>query len=181
MPGSPKWSLSLRFPHQNPVYAFPLPHMRSMPRPSHSSWFYHPDNVGREVGENVYIFLISNFCHVLNVVCFRLGNSLASEFYMLIFRNARFHLRRPVGVKILHTYLPMKMEPGVPKRRHIKVRRLGITQKKAYNMHIYSQKPKSSWLQGTGHVSPALGPPGCIMWPVATFVNIYIYSVKTTQ
>jgi len=23
--GSPKWSLSLRFPHQNPVYAFPLP------------------------------------------------------------------------------------------------------------------------------------------------------------
>ena len=24
-PGSPKWSLSLRFPHQNPVYASPLP------------------------------------------------------------------------------------------------------------------------------------------------------------
>jgi len=27
MPGSLKWSLSLRFPHQNPVYASPLPHM----------------------------------------------------------------------------------------------------------------------------------------------------------
>ena len=25
MPGSPKWSLTLRFPHQNPVYASPLP------------------------------------------------------------------------------------------------------------------------------------------------------------
>jgi len=25
MPGSPKWSLSLRFPHQYPVYASPLP------------------------------------------------------------------------------------------------------------------------------------------------------------
>ena len=25
-PGSPKWSLSLSFPHQNPVYASPLPH-----------------------------------------------------------------------------------------------------------------------------------------------------------
>ena len=24
-PGSPKWSLSLRFPHQNPVYASPFP------------------------------------------------------------------------------------------------------------------------------------------------------------
>ena len=38
-PGSPQWSLSLRFPHQNPVYASPLPHTPHMPRPSHSSWF----------------------------------------------------------------------------------------------------------------------------------------------
>ena len=34
----------------------------------------------------------------------------------------------------LHTYPPMKMEQIVPKRRHIKFRRRGITQKKAYNM-----------------------------------------------
>jgi len=27
-PGSPKWSLSLMFPHQNPVYASPLPPIR---------------------------------------------------------------------------------------------------------------------------------------------------------
>ena len=32
------------------------------------------------------------------------------------------------------TYLPMKMEQSVPKRRHIKFRRRGITQKKAYNI-----------------------------------------------
>jgi hypothetical protein len=32
-----------------------------------------------------------------------------------------------------HTYLPMKMEQSVPKRRHINFRRRGITQKKAYN------------------------------------------------
>jgi len=43
--GSPQWFLSLRFPHQNPVYASPLPHTRYMPRPSHSSIFYHPNNI----------------------------------------------------------------------------------------------------------------------------------------
>ena len=32
-----KWSLSLRLPHQNPVYASPLTHTRYMPHPSHSS------------------------------------------------------------------------------------------------------------------------------------------------
>jgi len=44
-PGSPKWSLSLRFPYQNPVNASPLPHTRYMTRPSHSSRFYHPNNI----------------------------------------------------------------------------------------------------------------------------------------
>jgi hypothetical protein len=33
---SPKWSLSLMFPHQNPVYNSPLPHSRYMTSPSHS-------------------------------------------------------------------------------------------------------------------------------------------------
>ena len=30
-PGSPQWSPSLRFPHQNPVHTSPLPHTRYMP------------------------------------------------------------------------------------------------------------------------------------------------------
>jgi len=46
MPGFPKWSLSLRFPQQNPVYALLLPHTCYMPRPPHSSSFYHPQNIG---------------------------------------------------------------------------------------------------------------------------------------
>ena len=46
MTGSSKWSLFLRFPHKNPVYASHLPHTRYMPRLSHSSRFYHPNNVG---------------------------------------------------------------------------------------------------------------------------------------
>jgi hypothetical protein len=45
-PGSPRRFLSLRFPHQNPVYVSPLPHTRYVPRPSHSSRFYHPNKIG---------------------------------------------------------------------------------------------------------------------------------------
>ena len=44
-PGSPQWSLSLRFPHQNPIRASSLPNTRYVPRPSHSR-FYHPHNIG---------------------------------------------------------------------------------------------------------------------------------------
>ena len=40
---------------------------------------------------------ISNFRRVLNVVCFLLGDSPASEFYMPTFRNTLFHLHRQVG------------------------------------------------------------------------------------
>ena len=45
-PGSSHWSLSLRFPHQNPVYASPLLHTCYMLRPTHSSRFNHPKSIG---------------------------------------------------------------------------------------------------------------------------------------
>ena len=48
-PRSPKWSLSLRFPHQNPVSTSTLPHTRYMSRPSHSSRFYHPKTIGSAI------------------------------------------------------------------------------------------------------------------------------------
>ena len=40
------------------------------------------------VGNYFLHFLISNFCHVLNVVFFPLGDSPASEFYVLAFQNS---------------------------------------------------------------------------------------------
>jgi hypothetical protein len=45
MPGSSKWSLSLRFPHQNLVYTSPLDIRTNMYHPSHSSRFDHPNNI----------------------------------------------------------------------------------------------------------------------------------------
>jgi len=46
------------------------------------------------------------------------------------------HIYTPTfpNLVILHTYPLMKMEHSVPKRRHIKFRGRGITQKKAYNI-----------------------------------------------
>jgi hypothetical protein len=46
MPGSSKWSLSPRFPHQNPIYTSILPHICYMSHPSHSSPFNHQNNIG---------------------------------------------------------------------------------------------------------------------------------------
>jgi len=72
-----------------------------------------------------YVLLISNFRLILNVVCFLLSNSPASEFYMPTFRNTLFHL---------HMRVWRWNRQNVPTRWHIKFRRPGITQKKAYNI-----------------------------------------------
>ena len=56
-PGSPQWSLSSRFPPQNPVHASPLPNTRYMPRPSHYFRFYHPHSIGWEV-QNIKLLIM---------------------------------------------------------------------------------------------------------------------------
>ena len=45
-PRSPQWSISFRFPHQDPIHPPLFTHTRHMPSPSHSSRFYHPHNIG---------------------------------------------------------------------------------------------------------------------------------------
>ena len=59
--GSSKWSLSPRFPHQNPVYASPLSHTRYMPRPSHFSRFFTRTILGEQ-----YKSLSSSLCSFLH-------------------------------------------------------------------------------------------------------------------
>jgi len=97
--GSPKWSLSLRFPHQNPVYASPLPHTRYMPRPSNSSRFYHPSSLGWEV--QIFSPSLCSFLHS-PVTSFLLGpNILLSA----LFSNTVTWLTSPnVSDQVSHPY-----------------------------------------------------------------------------
>jgi hypothetical protein len=79
-------------------------------------------------------FLISRFRCVLNAVFFLLGDSAASEFYLPTFRNPlSIQSSQVVHVLWRRNRQPMKIEQAVPKRRHIKFRRRGITQKKEHN------------------------------------------------
>jgi len=60
---------------------------------------YHSvESCEQNIGNLNNVILISNFRRALNVVCFLLGDSPASEIYMPTFRNALFHLHRQVGV-----------------------------------------------------------------------------------
>ena len=51
-PRSPQWSLSARFPHQDPIRPPLLTHTRHISSPSHSSRFYHPHNIGWAKGHH---------------------------------------------------------------------------------------------------------------------------------
>ena len=72
-------------------------------------------------------FLDFKIRRVLNVVCFLLGNSPTSEFYMPTFRNTLYVLRGRIGIRLWRWN-----RQSVPKRLHIQFRRRGIAQKKAY-------------------------------------------------
>jgi len=58
-----------------------------------------------------------------------------------IFEPNFFRINTPTfsNVVIFHNYPPMKMGQSVPKRRHIKFIRRGITQKKAHNIQNMSK------------------------------------------
>ena len=62
-PGSSKWSLSFRFPHQNPIYTSSLlPHTCYMTNPSHSSWFYDTNNIWWRI-QVFFTSLLYSFFH----------------------------------------------------------------------------------------------------------------------
>ena len=79
-----------------------------------------------------FVFLISNFRPVLNAVCFLLGNSPASEFYMPTFRNTVCSIF--IGRWVWRiTTRPWRWNRQCSEMLAYKFRCRRITQKKAYN------------------------------------------------
>ena len=74
--------------------------------------------------------LISDFRHVLNVVCFLLGNSPASEFHLLMFQNTLFHLHRPIKMEETEcsetSALKIQTPGNYPEENHIRLKVVGM-------------------------------------------------------
>ena len=98
-PGSPKWSFSFRFPHQNLVSASPFPHRRYMPWPS----LILLDFITRKVLGEEYRSLSSSLCSFLHppVTSSLLGpNSHLS----IIFSNTPAHVPPAMWATNFHTH-----------------------------------------------------------------------------
>ena len=100
------------------------------------------------------------FRRVLNFVCFLMGNSPASEYYMSTFRNTLFHRHRRVGMKN-PSYLSA-YEDGTDsvfrKTSAYKIQTPGNYPEqsiqhslKFFNIHILSSSPSSSLKIRPGH------------------------------
>jgi hypothetical protein len=88
MPGSPKWSLSLRSPHRSPVCTSLFPHTYYTPRPSHSSRFDCPYNIWWWVPVRNLIVLWNWKSWEVQMKCDRKGRILCpSGFAAIFFRS----------------------------------------------------------------------------------------------
>jgi len=91
-PWSPKWPLSLKFPHQNPVCTSPNPHTCYMPSSSHSSLFDHPNNIWWVVQ-----IITLGFKFVLRNGCKSWGCGWLDESLALLYAFSYFNLAKSNG------------------------------------------------------------------------------------
>ena len=99
-PGSSKWSLTLRFPHQNPVCTSPLPYMGYMPHPSHSSWFGHLNNIWWAV-QIIQLFPVTSSLLCPNILL----STLFSNTLSLHSSQCEWPSFIPIACKILVLYV----------------------------------------------------------------------------
>jgi hypothetical protein len=110
MPDLLRGILPSGFPHQNPVYASPLTYTCNMSRPSHSSRFYHKNNIGWRVQiitPSLCFFLqspVTSFLLGPNILLGTLFSSTLNLRYSLNVSDQVSHLYKTTG-KIIDLYV----------------------------------------------------------------------------
>ena len=103
-PRSPQWSLSLRFPHQDPIRPPLLTHTRHMPSPSHSSLFYHPHNIGwavqiiqLHIGNYDILFRFCNYDVFISCYMYMRGQYIVRIYKSMFGVYVRCHVWLPIA------------------------------------------------------------------------------------
>ena len=119
-PGSPKWSLSFRFPHQNPVNVSPLPHTRYMPR---SMLNHFPSLVPNLNPINPAYSLSSYFTNIHFNIIHNIDLSLARESFASGFPRNPLRTSVPCASRVqtisFPSLLPSNILRGIPTIKHI--------------------------------------------------------------
>jgi hypothetical protein len=101
MPGPP---LSLRFHHQNDS---PLTHMCYMPRPSHSSRFYHSNNIGWgvQIIKLFFIVFLRNGRHYLKYATISPCRIHCQFTFCVFIQDILLYLRYKIKTMAVYTLL----------------------------------------------------------------------------
>ena len=102
MPGSSKWSLSLRFPHHNPEYTCTLTPTCYVPRPPHSSRFDHLNNIGEQCRS-----LSSSLCSFLHSPL-TLSLSGPNSLFSILSQTPSAYIPPSVSVTKFHNHTKQK-------------------------------------------------------------------------
>ena len=95
-------------PNHNPVCASPLNHTCYLPNPSHSSWFYHPNNIWLAVQAITLLFmqLPPLPCHLVSLRTTYLPSAPYSTYVLPSKWKTEFHIRIKQQAKKSPTHQP---------------------------------------------------------------------------